>query len=130
MGAIKDLFENLSEAVKQYFGGGDSAESHTPADQTIEIKERHSGITWPPDSSSADAPKIKIGEVHTRESAAIRDVYRDGVNVVNQNIGKGITVNKQRKPGKCPICATQGRVEANVNGGDKWICEECGNTFN
>lgn len=126
MGAIKELIE----AVKQYFGDGDSEESRAPAEQTIEIRERHSGSAQPAGSSPADVPKIKIGEIHRYKSEAIKDVYRDEVNVVKKNIGKGITVNKQRKPGKCPICATQGSVAANAGGGDKWICEECGSTFN
>lgn len=130
MGLLKDLFKVVSEAVKQCFGGDDSSRSDAPADRTIIIKEHHSGGALLTDSSFTDVPKIKIGEVHRHNSATISDVYRDEVNVVNQNIGKGITVNKQRKPGKCPICATPGRVAANVNGGDKWICKECGSTFN
>lgn len=123
MWSIKNLFEK----IRQYFTVRKAPE--TPNRPTIVIGRRYgaaSGETAP----STDAPKIKIRAVHRPETEAGSNVYRDEVEVERRNLGGGIVVNRQRKPGRCPICATRGKVIENTDGGDHWKCNECGSTFN
>lgn len=118
MGMIRDFFEKVSH----YFNKEEyQDEESSPA---IEIYEWH-------DESSNDIPQITIGEVHRRDPDTIgSNVYRSEIDVQNQNLGHGIIVKKQHKPGRCPLCATQGKIVGNNAGSDRWKCEECGSTFN
>jgi hypothetical protein len=115
----------MFEKIKQYFFGG-SIEKNGERPK-IRIGERHETRSLPPLES---APKIKVRAVHKHSSEADRNAYRAEMNIENQDLGRGIVVKKRRKPGRCPICATQGRVVENTGSGNNWLCEECGSTFN
>lgn len=125
MGCIK----NCLEKIKRYLTG-EKEEAPGPR-PTIRIGERHeAGPPQPPPSASEDAPRITVRAVHRNSSAADEAAPQAEEDIVNQELGKGIIVNKRRKPERCPICATRGRVVANTSGNGRWMCEECGSTFN
>ena len=107
------------EKIKRHFTGSKIDEKGERP--TIRIHERH---VLPPPSAPESTPKIKVRAVHRNGSAA------GETDIVNRDIGKGIVVNKHGKPGRCPICATRGKVVVNMSGDGSWTCEECGSTFN
>lgn len=125
MGWIKNLFK----IIKSYFS--EKELSDRTSKPTIEIHGRNDPHSVQRLPSSDEPPQITIGEIHRRVPDAVgTDVYRSEVDVQNPNLGHGITVRKQHMPGRCPLCATQGKVVANTNGNRRWRCEECGSTFN
>lgn len=109
--------------IMRYFMGGKIRErSERP---TIRIRKQHETISSPlPPSDSESTLKIKVHAIHRNNSAV------GETDIINRDIGKGIVVNKCRKPGRCPICATRGKVVVNMRGDDSWMCKECGSTFN
>lgn len=117
MWSIKDLIEK----IKRYFTGGKIEKSGERP--TIRIRERHE-INSPSHPALESTPKIKVRAIHRNDSAA------GETDIVNRVLGKGIVVNECRKPGRCPICATRGKIVVNMSGDDSWMCEECGSTFN
>ena len=122
MWSIKSWFKK----IKEYFSGGKIEDGGEQP--TIRIGERR--YPQSPSSASGSTPKIKVRAIHRNDSTTNENVYQDEVDVVNRNLGRGIVVNKRRKPGRCPICATRGKVVANTSGGDSWRCIECDSTFN
>jgi|GEM_PF-3748264 len=133
MGWIKDLLEKVKKylnKVKKHFNKDNSPSTSKP---TIEIRGRHDSQPTLQTRSATDSLRITIGEAHRRPSTAEGTVdYGSELDVQhrNRNVGRGITVKKQRKPRKCPLCATYGKVVANTGRGDRWRCEDCGLTFN
>ena len=75
---------------------------------------------------NAENGKITIHRVNRRVSSASSEVEAD---VQNRNLGRGITVNKQRMPVRCSICATRGKIIENPGGSPKWKCNACDSTF-
>jgi rubrerythrin len=125
MGRISDLFEK----IKSFFNKKKFLDKSSRP--TIEIHDRYNLNSMQHSHSSSEVPQITIREVHRCiQTETERDIYRREVDVPNPNIGHGITVKKQRKPGRCPLCATKGKVVENTARGGRWKCEECGSTFN
>ena len=125
MGKFKDWWERIKSKLK---GEPVSSSSEKPK---IVIKARHDSPT-PPTPSSPNAPRITIGNINRRTpTASGTNGYRGEVEVSNPNIGRGITVSRRRKPGRCPNCATTGCIIENPGGRPKWKCTvpECGHTF-
>jgi hypothetical protein len=144
MGLIQ-FMKNQIEKIKNFFRRKKNS-SLSGGSQRIVIRsrnERHAptpivepNITVNPiniESNNSDAPRITIRSVNRRTPiAAGGNVYSSEVSVQNANLGHGITVMRQRKPGRCPICATRGCVVENTGGGrHRWLCTEpsCGSTF-
>jgi len=83
------------------------------------------------DGNDSDTPRITIRGVNQRTPIASGgNVYSNEVDVQNANLGRGITVMRQRKPGRCPLCATRGGITESADGGNRWLCPACGSTFN
>ena len=125
MGKVSDFLKRVSS----FFSGDDSpAGSGRP---TIEIRGRNDSTTQRQQRTSSNPPRIKIGVINQRlPNGSGTNPYRGEVEIPKTNIGRGITVKKQRRPGRCPLCATKGKVVENVSGRDRWRCEECDSTFN
>lgn len=100
--------------------------------QKIVIRSRHdSHPTSDQNNVPEDIPKITIRGVNQRTPIASgTNIYRTEVDVQNTNLGGGITVNRQRKPGRCPLCATRGGIIENPGGRPRWKCPACDSTFN
>ncbi len=122
MGMINNLFDK----IKNFFNKRKNLnESSKP---TIVIRERHDIDSEHYSQSFDEGPRITIREVHREGTTATGDLSE--VEVQTPNLGHGITVKKQHKPSRCPMCATKGKVVANPSGRERWKCEECGSTFN
>jgi len=98
----------------------------------IVIKARHESLLSSVHSyESEEVPKITIHGVNQRTPIATgTNVFRTDVDVQNTILGNGITVNRQRKPGRCPLCATRGGITENPDGNLRWKCSTCDSTFN
>ena len=113
---ISDLLKRLSE-----FLSGDDSPTKLGKPR-IEIRGRNNSSTQQ-QLTSSNPPRINILGINLRRpNESETNPYGD--------IGGGITLRKHRKPSRCSVCATKGKVVANVRGPDRWRCEECGCTFN
>lgn len=90
-----------------------------PARPAIEIIERHGAGPEDPQAISI----FRTNERTPTESAESEETTPDLA------ISQGLRVIARRNPRRCPICATQGKVVANSEGGGKWKCEACGSVF-
>jgi len=78
------------------------------------------GASSPPSIPSPLNPSEPRIVIRARSDVASVDAGGDAGNV---------TVIAQRKPGRCPMCATTGCVTENPRGRPKWKCSECGHLF-
>jgi len=141
MGIIQ-FFKDQIEKIKAFFNRR-KVSSPSTNEQRISIHsinrpaqtpiERSASSNPNNETASGDAPRITILTVNRRTPIASGgNVYSSEVSVQNANLGRGITVMRQRKPGRCPICATRGSVVENTGGGrHRWLCTEpsCGSSF-
>lgn len=76
------------------------------------------------DSNTQNIPRITI--MNDRTSASSNTNRR----VESSNsISQGITVRNQRKPRRCPMCATTDNITERLSGRQKWQCTECQHIF-
>ena len=128
---IIELIKNKFEEIKQFF----IKKKRSAIDNQIHkivINARHNSPSYQNEQANelVGVPKITILGVNQRTPVASgTNVYRTEVDVQNTNLGNGITVNSQRKPGRCPICATRGGILENPNGSPRWLCPVCDSTF-
>ena len=131
---ILTFIKNQFEKIKEYF----SKENITVSDEQnkkIVIRTHNDPYSLSIQdiqiNETIDAPKITIRGVNERVPIASgTNVYRSEAEVQNANIGHGITVKKQRKPGRCPNCATRGEIVENSEGNQRWKCPVCNYAFN
>lgn len=125
MGKIIDFLKRVSSLIS---GDDSPAGSERPM---IEIRARNDSTSQQQQRTSTNLPRIEILGINQRlPNGSGTNPNRDEVEIFKSNIGRGMTVKKIRKPGRCPLCATKGKVVANVGGGDRWRCEKCDSTFN
>lgn len=138
MGAILDFFKNQFEKIKRYFSGNKNMPTNEQNNRIV-IRSRRDAISTGEqriqpiqnNQEEFDTPKITIRSVNQRTPMASgTNVYRSEVDVQNANLGRGITVMRQHKPGRCPLCATRGEIIENPEGRPRWKCTTCDSTFN
>ena len=121
------------EKIKSYFKRNKPVVADNPINR-IEIRARNDTI--PIFSQTRDffaniPQKIIVYRINSRTPIASgTNVYKSEVDVLNKNLGQGVTVRKQRKPGCCSQCRTPGMVVENTDGSNRWRCGKCGLTFN
>ena len=129
---------SIIKMLKNIFKKRDgSSDENVPAvnenqNKQIVIKARNDSVsTTSQNEKIIITPKIEIKKVnkHTPPSSGTHVDGRE-VSVKRKNLGRGMTVNKQRKPGRCPICATTGGIIENPGGTPRWKCSACNETFN
>ena len=125
------LIKKQLEKIREYFERRNS-ESADDQGKRIVIRARNDhGSTGVQGEEIEVDPKITIRGVNKRVPIVSGDnIYSGDLNVPNKNIGRGITVKKQRKPVRCPICATRGGIIENPGGDPRWKCPACNETFN
>lgn len=139
---IDFIKEQIDKLKKKFKKKSLAVDTQTPK---IVIRSRHNPLSFSqsqpqtaavPNSDEAESPpRIMIHSVNQRTPIASgTNVYRNDVDVQNPNLGRGITVNRQRKPSRCPMCATsRGQITENAGGNPRWKCTDppgCGGTFN
>jgi hypothetical protein len=76
------------------------------------------------------APVITIHRVNERPNPlATTVIYGSEVRVERTDLGRGITVNRRRKPTICPECRTPNSIIPNEAGRDQWRCTVCEKVF-
>ncbi len=127
---------NIRDRIKAYLQKTSRTYDHhttttpstsAPAVPRITIIQRHDGAQPERHRRSGNA-SITIRNINKR-TAPISGTLAEGSGQ-QTDLGNGITMKRQRKPNRCPICATTGKIEANADGRNKWLCKACGHTFN
>ena len=130
MNFVKEQFEKMKSFIKKR----KSIIADNQSQQKIVIRSRHDAMPSFEAQSVVfveETPRITIHNVNQRTPIAFgTSVYRDDIEVQNTNIGSGIIVNRQRKPGRCPLCATRGEIIENPSGNRRWKCNACASLFN
>jgi tRNA(Ile2) C34 agmatinyltransferase TiaS len=124
---IRGLFEKMKESRRKKRASAKDSQG-----QRIVINSRSdSASVSNHDNAASNTPKINVRGINQRTPIAYgTNTYRADINVQNISLGNGITVNRQRKPGRCPICASRGGISENSDGRPRWRCSECDSTFN
>ena len=121
MGKIKDWFKRITKKLFRK-----KSPSSPPRIVIKEWNERRPIST----QHTPNAPKITIKEASSRTfPISGSNLSPNEAEVSNSCLGQDIIVRKQRKPSRCPMCATRGCITENYGERLRWFCSVCRHTF-